>query len=109
MASDASIAQYIADQFAAAGDIGCRKMFGEYGLYLNEKFFAMVCDDQLFVKETLEGKVAFPQLPLAPPYKGAKPCLLVEDVDDPELLVRLAQITWAALPSSKPKKSKKEG
>lgn len=60
MASDASIAQYIADQFAAAGEIRCRKMFGEYGLYLNEKFFAMVCDDQLFVKETLEGKTHFP-------------------------------------------------
>lgn len=37
MASDASIAQYIADQFAAAGEIRCRKMFGEYGLYLGEK------------------------------------------------------------------------
>lgn len=108
MASNLSFVQYVVDQLAAAGEIRSRKMFGEYGLYLNGTFFAMVCDDRLFVKDTPEGRAAVPQLPLAPPYEGARPCLLVEDVDDRELLIRLAQVTQAALPEPKPKKKKKE-
>lgn len=90
MASDAGFVQYVADQLSGAGEVRCRKMFGEYGLYLNGKFFALICDDRFFVK-------------------GAKPCLLVEDVDDRELLIRLAQATWAALPEPASKKKKKEG
>lgn len=109
MASDAGFVQYVADQLSGAGEVRCRKMFGEYGLYLNGKFFALICDDRFFVKDTPEGRAAAPELPLAPPYKGARPCLLVEDVDDRELLIRLAQATWAALPEPAPKKKKKEG
>lgn len=109
MASDAGFVQYVADQLGGAGEVRCRKMFGEYGLYLNGKFFALICDDRFFVKDTPEGRAAAPEPPLAPPYKGAKPCLLVEDVDDRELLIRLAQATWAALPEPASKKKKKEG
>jgi len=109
MASDAGFVQYVADQLSGAGEVRCRKMFGEYGLYLNGKFFALICDDRFFVKDTPEGRAAAPEPPLAPPYKGAKPCLLVEDVDDRELLIRLAQATWAALPEPASKKKKKEG
>lgn len=109
MASDAGFVQYVADQLSGAGEVRCRKMFGEYGLYLNGKFFALICDDRFFVKDTPEGRAAAPEPPLAPPYKGAKPCLLVEEVDDRELLIRLAQATWAALPEPASKKKKKEG
>ena len=55
-----------------AGAIRSRKMFGEYGLYCDDVFFAVICDDQFFVKVTPQGETAFPGLPKAPPYD----CLL---------------------------------
>ena len=53
----------------------------------------MICDDQLFVKPTPQGEGAFPRLPKAPPYEGAKDYLLAEDVDDREGLTRLVRVT----------------
>ena len=102
MASHQAFVDYVTEQLRAAGKIRARSMFGEYGLYCNECFFAVICDDQLFVKRTPQGEAAFPQLPKAPPYPGAKASLLVEDVEDRDLLLQLTQITCSAL-SSHPK------
>ena len=90
MASHQAFVDYVTEQLRAAGKIRARSMFGEYGLYCNECFFAVICDDQLFVKRTPQGEAAFPQLPKAPPYPGAKASLLVEDVEDRDALVQPA-------------------
>ena len=45
MASSPELVQYIADQLSPCGTITFKKMFGEYGLYLNGKMFASVCDE----------------------------------------------------------------
>ena len=42
MASNPDLVQYIADQMARAGEITFKKMFGEYGLYCNEKISGYV-------------------------------------------------------------------
>ena len=52
---------------------------------------------------TPETDAAFPDVPKAPPYEGAKDYFLIEDIDDREQLVKLAQATWEALPEPKPK------
>ena len=108
MASNLEFVQYIADQLKGAGEITYRKMFGEYGMYLDGKIFALICDNQLFMKITEAGKKLRPELEEAPPYEGAKNYLLVEDIDDREALMELAAATCAALPVPKPKKPKKE-
>lgn len=41
---------------------------------------------------------------MAPPYEGAKDCLLIEDLDDRELMGRLISATYSQLPEPKPKK-----
>ena len=107
MASNLEFVQYIADQLKGAGEITYRKMFGEYGMYLDGKIFALICDNQLFMKITEAGKKLRPELEEAPPYEGAKNYLLVEDIDDREALMELAAATCAALPAPKPKKPKK--
>lgn len=56
MASNPEFVQYIADQLAPAGQVTYHKMFGDYGVYLDGKMFALVCDDQLFIKITKEGQ-----------------------------------------------------
>lgn len=97
MASHREFVEFITEQLREAGDVRARAMFGEYGLYCGGVFFAVICDDQLFVKPTPQGEAAFPRLPKAPPYEGAKDYLLAEDVDDREELTRLVQVTCGAL------------
>ena len=107
MASHGDFVDYVAEQLREAGYIRSRKMFGEYGLYCDGIFFAVICDDQFFVKITPEGEAAFPHLPKAPPYEGAKDSFFVEDVEDRELLTNLVRITCAALKNSPQKKRRK--
>lgn len=107
MASKMEFVEFVADQLRQAGDITYKKMFGEYGLYCNGKIFAVICDDQLFIKITEAGRNLCPDLPEAPPYKGAKNYFLVEDVENQEILTELVILTCAELPKPKPKKQKK--
>lgn len=108
MASKPEFVQYIADQLSGAGTITYRKMFGEYGMYCDGKIFALICEDQLFVKITETGKRLSPDLEEAAPYEGAKPYFLIEDVDDREFLTEFVSETCKELPMPKPKKTKKQ-
>ncbi len=108
MSSKIEFVEYVAEQCGGAGGITVKKMFGEYGLYCNGKIFALVCDDQFFVKITAETKARYPKLPEKPPYDGAKNYFFVENVDDREFLTDLVMATYSALPEPKPKKPKKK-
>ena len=105
MASKIEFVEFIAEQLRQAGTITYRKMFGEYGVYCNGKIFAVICDNQLFIKITEAGRKICPGLSEAPPYEGAKNYLLMEDVEDKELLTALGLIS---LPEPKPKKKKEK-
>lgn len=103
MASHPDFVNYVAEQLRETGSIRSRKMFGEYGLYCDGLFFAVICDDQLFIKPTAEGEAAFPRLPKAPPYEGAKDYILMEDVDDRDTMTALVRLTCLVL-DGQPKK-----
>lgn len=66
MSSKIEFVEYVAEQCRGAGEITYKKMFGEYGLYCNGKIFALVCDDQFFVKIADEVKALYPKLPEKP-------------------------------------------
>lgn len=106
MASSVDYVQFVAEQMGSAGEITYKKMFGEYGLYRNGKMFALVCDNTLYIKITEGGKSLLKNYQTAPPYNGAKPALLIEDVENAELLSALAVVTCMELPDPKPKKTK---
>ncbi len=103
MASRQTTVDYLVEQMAGSGTVTAKKMFGEYGLYCDGKLVALVCDDQLFVKPTAAGKAFAGSVPEAPPYPGAKLCLLIsgERWDDREWLSRLVAVTADGLPASK--------
>jgi TfoX/Sxy family transcriptional regulator of competence genes len=112
MASQQKTVDFILEQIAAAGHVRAKKMFGEYGIYCDEKMVAMVCDDQLFVKPTAGGRaVVGDACEEASPYPGAKPCLLIsgEKWDDHEWMARLMAVSAAQLPLPKPKSKPKAG
>jgi len=85
--------------------VTARKMFGEYGLYLDGKMVALVCDDCLFIKPTLRGKEFWGECEEAPPYPGAKPCIIIPEsaFSRRERLDEMLRITWAELPMPKKK------
>ena len=79
MASDLNFVEYVVDQFDQDCAITYEKMFGEFGLYSDGKFFGLICDNRLFMKPTEGGRAFIDNVVEAPPYPGAKPSLLIED------------------------------
>jgi TfoX/Sxy family transcriptional regulator of competence genes len=84
-------------------------MFGEYGLWCDGKLVALICNDQLFVKETRLGCAMMDDPVEAPPYPGAKPSLVVEAErwEDHDWLANLIQKTASELPIRRPKRRTK--
>ena len=107
MASHPDFVEYVVEQLRGAGSVRARKMFGEYGLFCDGTFFGVICDDQLFIKITPQGEIAFPDLLKAPPYEGAKDSFVVEDVDDPTMAVELTRITCETLRKAASQKRRK--
>ena len=107
MASQRSIADYIIEQLDGTG-AKARKIFGEYGLFIDGKMVALICDDQLYVKPTEAGRAFLGPCQEGQPYPRAKPHLLIagERWDDAEWLKELIQLTTAELPTPKTKARK---
>tara|TARA_R110002094_G_scaffold100583_1_gene100778 strand:+ start:536 stop:904 length:369 start_codon:yes stop_codon:yes gene_type:complete len=86
-------------------DVRARAMFGGWCLYCDDKVVALVCDEQLFVKPSANSEHWQSKLKSAPPYPGAKPCLVVGKrlLEDRERLRSLVQATADALPKPKRK------
>jgi TfoX/Sxy family transcriptional regulator of competence genes len=108
MASDPGFVEYVVDQIGLGPELVCKRLFGEYGLWLDGRIVALVCDDQLLLKPTDAGRALLGgSPPEVAPYPEAKGWLLVEDLDDGEALAALLRATGAALPVGKVRKGRK--
>lgn len=79
-----------------AGDVRFEKMFGEYGIYLSDKMIAIIADDIFYVKKTYGGAAILARslvIKEAPPYKGAKPCFVIDSFKYTKALVKLIKKT----------------
>ena len=108
MGTSRSTIDFLIDQMSQAGPITAKRMFGEYGLYLDTLFVAVACDDQLFIKPTHAGRAFIGTPTEAPPYPQAKPWFLIdgERIEDREWLAQLLRITASDLPVKPPKAKK---
>ncbi len=50
MGSSPEFHDFVLDQLSGLGELRSRKMFGEYGLYCDDLFFAIVADEALWLK-----------------------------------------------------------
>jgi len=110
MATDPGFIEYVIDQSGLEGRLVSRKMFGEYGFHLDGKFVALACDNSFFVKTTPALEACGLDLPTRPPYSGARPYPVADELlDQPDLLQQLLIETAQHLPEPKrkPKPSKK--
>lgn len=104
MATSLDFAQYVAEQIDGDFAVRCKKMFGEYMIYCNEKPILLLCDDTVFVKilpETTE--ILGVNAPSDFPYPGAKAHYVV-DPDDRTLINALVKVLEAITPLPKKKK-----
>lgn len=101
MASSPDFAEYVCAQLSGAGMATSRKMFGEYGVYLDGKIIGLICDNQFFLKITAAGRALQDDPVEAQAYPGSSPYFLIESLDDRESLATLARATYIELPDKK--------
>lgn len=105
MASRKEYRDFILEQLREIEGISDRKMMGEYLLYINGKLFGGIYDDRFLVKHTASGMKLLGEASEELPYEGAKPMLLVTEVEDKAFLKKLILAMEEELP--KPKKKRK--
>ena len=93
MASSLEFVNYVCDQLSGAGTITWKRMFGEFGLWCDGKFFATVEDDMLCLKITDAGRALLPEARIV-------------ELDDRARMAELVRQTCAALPEPKPRRKK---
>ena len=104
MASEKEYLEYVLEQLSDVSGVTYRPMMGEFILYARDKIIGGIYDNRLLVKITKASARLMPDAPETLPYEGAKPMLLVEDIDDRALLTELVNAMWDELPAPKKKK-----
>ena len=90
MASSADYLSFIMDQLSDA-DVSSRAMMGEYIIYCKGKVIGGIYDDRFLVKPTKTALAMMPDAPMQLPYEGAKPMILVDDVENRQFLRHLVE------------------
>ena len=95
--TDSSL-NYILDQLSFLPELKAKKMFGEYGLYSNGKYFGLICEEKLFLKNTPELVKLIGDDGL-PAYPGSKNSLHVpeEILEEKEKLEKIVQAYFESL------------
>ena len=90
-----------------SSNVAFRPMMGEYLLYYRGKLVGDICDNRVLLKPVEAAKKLLPNAEMQPPYAGAKPMLVLEDIDDAEFVLSLFEAMYPELPEPKAKKVKK--
>ena len=104
MSTTKDFKNYILEQLELLEDITCRSMMGEYLLYYKGCLFGGIYDERLLIKPTENNKKF--NLVEAIPYAGAKPMLMIEDVENKERNKEIITLTCKDLLKNKKNKMK---
>jgi len=104
MASTKDYLNYVLEQLSGLEDITYRMMMGEYLLYYKGKLFGGVYDNRLLVKPVDSAVSNMPDAPFEFPYEGAKPMLMVTDIEDRGFLKKLVESMYSELPLPRKRK-----
>ena len=106
MATSKDFLTYLTEQTKTIEGITFRPMMGEYLLYYKGKLLGDICDNRVLLKPIDATKALMPDAEMQPPYKGAKPMLVLENLEDGNFIKELFDAMYAQLPEPKPKKRK---
>jgi len=86
MPSTTQFVEFVTELLAPLGTTRIKKMFGEYGFYIYDRYSRVICDDRLFFKN--------PKNPTEiQPYPGATKNYYVQPelLDEPDKVLQLAR------------------
>ena len=100
MATTKDYLDYVLERLPEPEAARCRKMFGEYMVYLNDRPVLLVCDNTVFVKNHPALAHLLAEAPEGLPYPGAKP-QKIQDVEDRALTAQVLEILERVTPVSR--------
>lgn len=103
MASTKEYLDFVLEQLSLLDDISSRAMMGEFIIYFRGKIVGGTYDNRFLVKNIKSARDKMSSAPLELPYEGAKPMLLVDDVENKEFLRNLLEAMYDELPAPKKK------
>lgn len=107
MATERRFVDYVAEQAGLGERLSARRMFGEYGLYVDGTVVAFCADNSLFLKRVPETAALLDDLPQQELFPGSKPYALADELlDEPERLRELLLALQRVLPQAKAKRPK---
>ena len=108
MATTKDHLDYVLERLPEPEAARCRKMFGEYMVYLNDRPVLLVCDNTVFVKNHPALAHLLAEAPEGLPYPGAKPQKIL-DVENRALTAQVLEILERVTPVSKRRVQKTYG
>ena len=97
MPSSKEFLDFVLGQLSALPDITYRAMMGEYIIYYRGKIIGGIYDNRFLVKPTAVAQRIIPNATKEIPYHGAKPMLMIPDIENTELLVKLFNTMYVEL------------
>ncbi len=102
MSTSKEYIQFVLDQLSGIDGVACKKMFGEYLVYIQGKPILLVCDNCVMVKKLPELEGIMKDAPEDFPYDGAK-VHYVLDIENRELAKAVIEILLRVTPLPKRK------
>ncbi len=91
------IAKIVCERLSENGNCDCRLTKRGYTINFNNLPIAIVCNQFLYVRWTLQGRALLDRPAVLPPYEGAKYHIRIKDLDHDEIWIPLIQETWKAI------------
>ena len=97
MPSSKEFLDFVLTQLSALPDITYRAMMGEYIIYYRGKIIGGIYDNRFLFKPTATAQKIITNATLEIPYPGAKPMLMIPDIKNTELLIKLFNAMYGEL------------
>lgn len=106
MSTTPNFIENLLEQLTPVGEVRARKAFGEYLVYVDDKFVLTVCDNTVYIKMLDELKDIMQNAETGSPYEGAKEHYILE-LDNIDFARKVIRLATDVTPLPKPKKKTK--
>ena len=107
MATSREYALFVENLFRGVDGFSMKRMFGEYGIYLQGRVLGFLCDEQILLQDTPTARKLLPDAERKELFPGSKLFIIFSDEGNHHLLQSVAQAMWEELPVPKHRKGRK--